>query len=163
MLQKALEKALSKCGLRCYFLDLADEDIEELIQAIKMEVPITETDVFNEWLAGLPVNLGSKWLAINATVLNWTARMPQGIGTTNRTIARVLNNAEILNKLRRKLAQQSLKMVGKGGIKIWGRLGSKVLPLVGWISLGYEVVKACHCASVCDDDKFLREEKMLGQ
>jgi len=158
-----LEKSLSSCTLRCYLLDLSDEDVEELIAALKQQVPVTDTDVFNSWVNGLPRNVGAKWLALNATVLNWTGRAPQGIGMTNRTIASVLNKNEVLTPLRKELARQSLKMVGKGGVKIWGRVGSKLVPIVGWFSLGYEAVKACNCAVACEDDKFLNKEKIIGQ
>lgn len=163
LIRKALERVLKSCTLRCYLLDLTDEEIEEMLQAIRREIPVTETQVFDDWLSGIPGNAASKYLAVNATVLDWAARKPQGVGVSSRTIASVLNNQDVLNSLRRQATRQSLKAVGKGGVKVWGRLGSKLVPFVGWFSLGYEAVKACNCAIACEDEKFTEDEEIIGQ
>jgi hypothetical protein len=90
-------------------------------------------------------------------------KKPQGKGIINRPIAQMLNKKGILTPLRKAIAKQSLRMVGKGGVKVWGRLGSKILPMVGWFSLGYEAVKACNCYTACKDGKFNESEKIWGQ
>jgi len=57
--------------------------------------------------------------------------------------------------------QQSVAIVGKTGVKYFGRLGSKNLPFVGIVSLAYEGVKACHCYRVTKDGNFVDNEKFL--
>lgn len=47
--------------------------------------------------------------------------------------------------------------------KVWGRIGSEVLPLVGWFFLAYESGKACHCAWVTDDGSFTNDERFFEQ
>ena len=111
----------------------------------------------------MPVSLAMKFLAINQVARSWTVKKPQGKGIANRNIARILNKHNVLKPLRRTITKQSLKLVGKGGVKVWGRLGSKVIPIVGWFSLGYEAVKACNCAYACKDDLFYENEKIWGQ
>ena len=53
--------------------------------------------------------------------------------------------------------------MGKNGAKYFGRIGSKFLPFIGLLSLGYEAVKACNCYRVCDDGKFTDDEKIFLQ
>jgi hypothetical protein len=67
--------------------------------------------------------------------------------------------SEGLDKLRKKVEEQSIKYMGKGGIRIFGKFGSRLVPYVGWGLIAYDVAKFCHCSYVCRDDHYTENEK----
>ncbi|MBK8475778.1 MAG: hypothetical protein IPL39_05550 [Opitutaceae bacterium] len=166
---RVLEFAITKPFVRCYFLDLTDKAIVEIIRVLEGEIMLLDSEVVREYFRGLPQSGALKFLAINAAARKFAASIPQGrpgpfgIPTAQSAAARYLNRKELLKPLRNQTARLSLKAVGRGGVKIWGRVGSKVLPFVGWFSAGYDTAKACHCADVTRDGDSNNNEKFVGQ
>jgi hypothetical protein len=121
------------------------------------------------YLDNLPRNVGLKFLALNSAVRSALSSIPQGrpgpfgIPSVQSVTAQQMNKHRILVKIRSMMRDKSVQWVGKGGVKVWGRIGSKALPIVGWFSAAYEAAKACNCAIVTDDEKFTNDEKFLGQ
>ena len=168
LVDQAIERVLGSAFLRCYLIDLSDEELEEINQAIINEMNLSDTAYFQGMIAGLPAGAGMKFLALNAAVRSAMASIPQGspgpLGVSTQSLAaQYMNRHRILVAARSKLRDKSIQWVGKGGVKVWGRLGSKLVPLVGWFSAGYEAVKACNCYRVTVDDKFTNDEKIIGQ
>lgn len=54
------------------------------------------------------------------------------------------------------------RVVGKAGSKVFGRIGGKLIPVIGWISLGWEVAEAAKCAAACQDGVYSRSEDWGG-
>ena len=90
--------------------------------------------------------------------------LPQAGGIVNPHIARFLNEKNVLVEFRKAMHKQSIKMVGKGGAKVWGKFGSKFLKGLGWGLVFYDIGKACNCWKACsDDERFTESEKILFQ
>jgi hypothetical protein len=169
LLESAITTVLSSAFLRCYLIDLTDEELEEINLAIINEMKLADTAYFQNTLAGLPASAGIKFIALNAATRSLLASIPQGsrglLGVSAQSLAaQFMNRHRILVSVRSRLRDKSIQWVGKGGVKVWGRLGSKFIPIVGWISAGHEAVKACNCYLVTkDDDMFTNDEKIIGQ
>jgi RHS repeat-associated protein len=163
LLKKGLEITMNSCFWRCYLLDLSDNDVQQMLNEIQNSAPLEERAFFQHWIAGIPGSVGNKFLTVAANIHNITARIPQGQGIVGGTLHRVTPREATIRLIRRKIYQQSVKAVGKNGVKYFGRIGSKFLPIVGWVSLGYEAAKACNCKIACKDDVFNENEKFIGQ
>jgi hypothetical protein len=168
LVDRGINWVVGSAFLRCYLIDLSDEELEEINQAIINEMNLADTAYFQGLIAGLPMSAGTKFLALNAAVRSTLASIPQGsrglVGISPQSLAaQYMNRHRILVSARSKLRDKSIQWVGKGGVKIWGRVGSRILPLVGFFSAGYEAVKACHCYRVTEDGKFTNDEKIIGQ
>ena len=161
LVMDAVRAALSTCFLRCYLLDLTEETMEEIMQIFSNELPVQESQAFRDWVAKLPGDTAARFLTVTSLVLGWSARKPQGIGLVPKNIGRILNNRRILVALRKKIRNEGIKLVGKGGTKVFGRIGSKCIPVIGWIGLGYEGVKACNCVIACKDGRYTDDEKLF--
>jgi RHS repeat-associated protein len=169
LVNRALEAVLKSAFYRCYLLDLSDEQLEEINVSIEHDLSLIDTSYVQGVLRNAPKSAALKFLALNHAARKITALIPQGtpgflgISTPQSFAAQKLNKKRMLVKLRKEIRNHSIRIVGRGGVKVWGRLGSKALPIVGWFSLGYEIVKVCHCENVTKDGDFTNDEKMLGQ
>ena len=172
LVDKALETVLNSAFLRCYLIDLTDEQLAKIVKLIEGELtglrPLV-VEYFKEYPIEFVGSISQKFLAYNAMARTWLASIPQGtrgpFGTPNKRslINKYLNRQRKFVKIRQFIKKQSIKMVGKGGIKVWGRYAGKALPLVGYFTLAYDVYKACHCKKVTEDDKFTEDERGFGQ
>lgn len=167
-MERGMERVLGNAFLRCYLIDLTDEDLSEINQAMIDEMNLVDTAYFQGMITNLPRSAGMKFLALNAAVRSLLSSIPQGspgpLGISSQSVAaKYMNRHRILVSVRSKIRDKSIQWVGKGGVKIWGRIGSKILPFVGWFSAGYEAVKACNCYKVTGDGAFTNDEKIIGQ
>jgi RHS repeat-associated protein len=163
LLKKALEATMSFCFWRCYLLDLSDNDVQRMLDDIQNSVSLDERAFFQAYIAGIPGNVGNKFVTLAVNIHNITARIPQGEGISGAVIHKATPRVATIRLVRRKIYQLSVSAVGKNGVKYFGRFGSKVLPYVAIASYAYEAVKICQCKEACRDDVFSDEEKIIGQ
>jgi hypothetical protein len=163
-LLKGLSLVMKSPFLSCYLVNVTEEDSLEMLAEIQQQLPYEEREFFGNWVLSMPGNWSAKFLGAAATAHNLSSRIPQGtglVGSVAHKAAQKTRNATA-RLIRRQVYQKSVSIVGRNGVKYFGRIGSKLLPFVGLVSLGYEAAKACHCYSVTKDGDFVRGEEFLN-
>ena len=139
------------CLAQCYLLDMRDEEIVELLEGLVEDAPEEVKKLFKEWILGQPTKALLALIGISKGGIA-KINIIQGTGIPGQVLRWLLGNFQI--KLRRKLASISLKLVDKGGKKVFTRLGTKAIPAVGWALLAKEGCDLGFCRWACKDGKY---------
>lgn len=148
------------CFWQCFLLGMTNEDIESLMREIQNDLPGANKTIFQAWLENQAQEAPQRFLAL-LVELQKPVRIVQGQGLVGSTLAKALGE-RVYPALRKEIAKKTVRWVGKGGAKVFGRIGSKALPVIGQVLLVAEGVNACRCLAVCRDGKFTEDETWLG-
>jgi RHS repeat-associated protein len=157
----ALEWVLSKgCFWQCYLIGMTDNEIVALMQDIQNDLPSAARTIFAEWLTNQAQESPQRFLALLREIQK-PIRILQGQGLEGSILGKMLGE-KLYPALRTKIAQKSVRLVGKNGSKIFGRWGSKALPVIGKVLIAAEIVNICRCQAVCRDGNFTNDDTWGG-
>ena len=156
----AIEIALKAgCFAQCFVLGLTNEDILETLAELQKNAPAELSLWIQQILQSAPGKASEALLAL-VSALRGNVRLLQGLGFHGECFKWLLGDLGI--GIRKAIAKLTLRFVGKGGAKVLGRLGSKLIPVVGWVFFGVEVVEAARCVAACYDGVYTRDESWEG-
>ena len=147
----------SPCLFKCLALDITDDEITGLINAIEGDLPEeVKTYMRQKFPLAFAGSASLRMLLFIKFARGLVVRTQTGgsILTPTGIIYRKGIAPRIKKSIRKSIARKSIKLVGRGGLKIFGKLGGKFLakltPL-GWIYTGIE---SCRCVKACKDNYY---------
>ncbi len=153
----ALEWALGSCLAQCFVLGMRDEEIKRLVNKILNDTDNATRTILTQWAQAKALEGGVLIVALLREFQKTVRGHPQGTTISGNLAARLAPKS--LKAFQRSLALLSLRLAGKGGSKLMGRVGAKAVPLLGQALLAVEGINCGFCAYACSDGKFNEVDK----
>lgn len=149
----------AKCMTMCLVLDMTERDIQKLMEDIKNDLPATIRSQFIKELYSRPGDASAAFLTM-LKVLRSRVMIVQGEGFIGDPLRKILGK-HMVNVRRKIMRRISRRTGGRAGNRILGKIGSKVVPVAGWVSLGFTACNVARCTKACEDNRYRWDESLF--